>query len=390
MKGLAATSEFLSELRRLDVKLLIDGDRLRCYAPQGVLTPALRAELATRKADIVAFLRQAHLATSSVLPPISPVSRDGDPPLSIPQQRLWFLEQLEPGSPTYNIAAAYRVTGRLNVAALEWSLASMVRRHESLRTAFPSVEGQPRQVISPGVALTLPVVDLRERPELEREGKVQRKALEEARQPFDLAQGPLLRVKLLRLAEAEHVLLLTVHHMVFDVWSVGVFRRELATLYQAFSSGKSSPLTELPIQYADFGYWQRQWLQGEVLESQLAYWKQQLDGIPHGLELPTDRPRPPVQAFRGAYQSRVLPESLSGALKTRSQQADVTLFMVLLAAFQTLLYRYTGQTDIVVGSPIANRTRAELEGLIGFFVNTLVMRTDVSGDPSFRELLARG
>jgi aspartate racemase len=383
------TLEFLSYLRRLDVKLFADGAQLRCNAPKGVLTPALSAEIAGRKAEILAFLRQANLAASSTLSPISRVSRGEDLPLSLPQSRLWFLEQLAPGSPAYNIPAAYRVTGRLNAAALEKSLIEIVRRHESLRTTFPAVNGRPKQVISPTVDLTLRSDDLRKLPELERKAQVQRRAIEEARRPFDLARGPLLRVKLLRLAEEEHVLFLTVHHIVFDVWSVGVLRRELAALYEAFSKGKPSPLPELPIQYADFAHWQRQQRQGEVLESQLAYWKRRLNGLPSGLELPTDRPRPAVQTFRGAYQSLVLPASLSRSLKALSQEEEATLFMTLLAAFQTLLYRYTGQEDIVVGSPIANRTRAELEGLIGFFVNTLALRTNLSGNPGFRELLGR-
>ena len=310
-------------------------------------------------------------------------------PLSFAQERLWFLDQLEPGNPAYSISAAYRVTGRLNVTALEQSLDEIVRRHEILRTTFPVVNGQPVQVISPDIDLTLPIVDLRELPETEREAEAQRRATEEAQQPFDLARGPLLRVKLLRLSEDEHVFLLTMHHIVSDDWSLGVFMRELTALYEAFSTGKLSPLPELPIQYADFAFWQRRWLQGEMLESQLNYWKQQLGDSLSVLQLPTDRPRPPVQTYRGARQSLELPKNLSDALEALSQREGITLFVTLLAAFKTLLYRYTCQEDIIVGSPIANRNRSEIEGLIGFFANALAMRTNLSGNPSFRELLGR-
>jgi hypothetical protein len=233
------------------------------------------------------------------------------------------------------------------------------------------------------------VVDLRSLPEATHQAEVERLATSEAQQPFDLAMGPLLRATLLHLGEAEHVLLLTMHHIVSDGWSMGVLIRELAALYEAFSSGSPSPLPQLPIQYADFAHWQRQWLQGEVLAAQLSYWQQQLTGAPALLELPTDRPRPAVWTFGGATQFLALPEPLSQKLKILSQRSGVTLFMTLLAAFQTLLYRYTGQEDICIGSPIANRNRSETEGLIGFFVNTLVLRTDMSENPSFQELLGR-
>jgi amino acid adenylation domain-containing protein len=275
------------------------------------------------------------------------------------------------------------------VTALEQSLNEIVRRHESLRTTFSTVEAQPVQIIVPPLAMTLPIVDLREIPEAKRAVEARRLALEEARQPFDLAQGPLLRATLLRLYEEEYVLLLTMHHIVSDGWSMGVLYRELAVLYDAFYTEKPSPLPELPIQYADFAIWQRQWLQGERLESLLSYWKGQLDEAAPVLDLPTDRPRPPRQTFRGARQALVLPKHLTAALKALSWQEEVTLFMTLLAAFKVLLSRYTGQDDIIVGSPIAGRTQTEVEGLIGFFVNTLVLRTDLSGIPSFREVLRR-
>ena len=310
-------------------------------------------------------------------------------PLSFAQQRLWFLDQLEPGSPVYNLPIALRIAGPLDAGILVQSLDEILQRHETLRATFPAVDGQPVQIISPPKPPTLRRIDLQDLPVNEREAEALRLATEEARQPFDLAQGPLFRAKLLRLAEEEHILLLTIHHIVSDGWSFNVLMRELEALYTAFSIGQPSPLPPLPIQYADFAHWQRQWLQGEVLETQLAYWKQQLAGALPVLELPTDRPRPAVQTFRGARQSLRLPASLIQPLNALSQQEDVTLFMTLLAAFQTLLYRYTGQEDILVGSPIAGRTWTELEGLIGFFVNTLVLRTDLSGNPSFQQLLHR-
>ncbi|MFQ5794231.1 MAG: amino acid adenylation domain-containing protein, partial [Candidatus Bipolaricaulia bacterium] len=321
---------------------------------------------------------------------IVPRSRESDTfPLSFGQERLWFLDQLDPSHPVYNESGAIRLQGSVNLAALEQSLNEIVRRHEVLRTTFATVDGQPVQVIAPALTLSLPVVDLRELPEAEQEAEVRRRVTEEAQRPFDLARGPLMRVTLLRLGKRDHVLLLTIHHIVCDGWSIGILVRELAMLYKAFSTGNPSPLPELPIQYADFAHWQREWLQGEVLESQLSYWKQQLGDDPPVLQLPTDRPRPPVQTFRGATQFFELPKALYESLKALSRREDVTLFMTLLAVFQALLSRYSGQEDIIVGTPIAGRTRAELEALIGFFVNTLVLRSDLSGDPSFRELLGR-
>src|SRR5205085_4786410 len=275
------------------------------------------------------------------------------------------------------------------MAILEQSLNEILRRHEALRTSFAMVEGHAVQVITPAGCLPLPLTDLSALPQGQREAQAQRLTTQEAQRPFVLAQAPLLRAQVLRLASQEHVLLLTMHHIISDEWSLQVLLRELSSLYAAYAAGQPSPLAELPLQYADFALWQRQWLQGEVLESELAYWQRQLAGAPALLELPTDRPRPAVQTFRGATHSFELSKPLSQALKKLSQREGVTLFMTLLAAFQTLLWRYTGQSDLVVGSPIANRTRAEIEGLIGFFVNTLALRTDLSGDPSFHQLLAR-
>jgi amino acid adenylation domain-containing protein len=322
-------------------------------------------------------------------PRVRRVPREGPLPLSFSQQRLWFLDRFEPGSPFYNIPSAVRLTGELDVAALERSLREIVRRHETLRTTFREAGGEPAQVIDPDLSLELPVVDLGGLPAAEREAEALRLAREEAQRPFDMARGPLLRATLLKLAPQEHVVLLVMHHVVSDGWSMGVFYRELAALYQGFAGGGPAPLPELPVQYADYAAWQRDWLRGEVLERQLAYWKERLAGAPAALEMPTDRPRPPVQTVRGATEPFLISGPLLARLKALCQREGCTLYMALLAAFQTLLHRYSGQEDVCVGSPVAGRTRPELEGLIGFFVNTLVLRGDLSGDPTFRELLGR-
>ena len=320
---------------------------------------------------------------------IQPVPRDGDLPLSFAQQRLWFIDQLDPGNSVYNFPVAVRLKGSLNLAALEQSLNEIVRRHEALRTTFSMVDGQPAQVIASTLTITLPVMDLRELPEVQREAGVQRLVVEEARRPFDLARGPLLRARVLQLTDDEQVGLLTMHHIVSDGWSAGILVREMAALYQAYCTESPSPLPELPIQYADFAHWQREWLQGAVLQRQLDYWKKQLDGSPPLLELPEDHPRPPVQTFRGGHQSLLLPKAVGSALKILSREEAATLFMTLLAAFKVLLSCYTRQDDLLVGTPVANRNRLEIEGLIGFFVNALVLRTDLSGNPTFRELVRR-
>ncbi|HEX4963110.1 MAG TPA: condensation domain-containing protein, partial [Thermoanaerobaculia bacterium] len=308
---------------------------------------------------------------------------------SFAQQRLWFLDRLVPDNPFYNIYFALEVRGELSVPALAASFHEVVRRQESLRTTFHSVEGRPMQVISPVPVSSMPVLDLQALEPGARRQEETRLAGEEARRPFDLTRGPLMRTLLVRLAPEEHALLLTLHHIVADGWSMGVLYRELAVLYEAFANGRPSPLAELPVQYADFTLWQRAWLQGEALEHQLGFWQRQLAGAPAALALPCDYPRPTVESFRGGAEILVLPAELAAALRALSRRSGSTLFMTLLAAFTTLLHRHSGQEDILLGSPIANRTRRELEGLIGFFVNTLVMRGDLSGDPGFLELLAR-
>jgi amino acid adenylation domain-containing protein len=322
-------------------------------------------------------------------PAIMKVARDGEIPLSFAQQRLWFLDQLDPGNPAYNIPAAFRMTGRLDIVALEQAFTEITRRHEILRTRFLIANGQPVQMISPAEPMSLRIVDLRELAEMERSSEVRRWATTEAQHRYDLSSGPLLRVILLRLGEDDHVLLFTMHHIISDGWSMGVIVREVTALYEAYRQGHPSPLLELTIQYADYAVWQRQWLQGNVLETQLAYWRSRLGSKLAALELPTDRACPTVRTNRGATQSFTLSAETANALHELSRQQGVTLFITLLAAFQTLLWRYTGQDDIVVGSPISGRNRVETESMIGFFINTLVLRTDFSNDPTFIELLQR-
>ncbi|MFL6284239.1 MAG: amino acid adenylation domain-containing protein [Pyrinomonadaceae bacterium] len=340
-------------------------------------------------AALASHIAHAGGADSTQPPAITRAERGGELPASYAQQRLWLIEQLEPGSAAYNVPSAARLRGRLDTEALAGALREIVRRHESLRTRFTSVDGRPVQVIEQGVELEVPTVDLTGLEEGEREERAKELAREEARRPFDLSRAPLVRATLLRLSDEEHVLLLTMHHIVSDGWSMGVLVRELRSLYEAFAGGQRSPLAELPVQYADYAVWQRGWLEGGELDRQLSYWREMLGGAPEVLELPGDRPRPSVPSYRGASLSCLLPEGLSAELRELARREGVTLYMLLLAAWQTLLMRYTGQDDVVVGTDVANRNQRETEGLIGFFVNQLILRTDLSGDPTFRELLGR-
>jgi amino acid adenylation domain-containing protein len=316
-------------------------------------------------------------------PALRPVPRDRPLPLSFAQQRLWFLDQLEPGQAVYNIPAAVLLEGALAVDALHRSFREIVRRHEALRTTFATVEEEVVQVIARRLALDLPLVDLSALAAAEGSAVAVRLAAAEHLRPFALDRGPLLRVALLRLAERRHVCLLTMHHIVSDGWSAGILLRELAAFYELFRYGRPSPLPELPVQYADFAVWQRQWLSGEVLAGQTEYWRQRLDGAPQALSLATDRPRPAVPSYAGGRQPLVLDEALTAAVKELAGHTGATPFMVLLGAFAALLGRYSAQTDLVVGTPVANRGRHEVEGLIGFFANTLALRLDLAADPGF-------
>lgn len=369
-------AEFVSHLQSLDVQLLLKSDdaevRLRCNAPEGTLTAALRQELTERKAEIISYLQsiQSSQSTTQTFP------------LSFAQERLWFLSQLAPNNPFYNVPAAIRLRGTINREALERSFTEIVRRHAALRTRFTIIEGQPMQVVAPDAKVDLSVVQF----SAASEQMSQQLATTEAQRSFNLTTDSLLRITLLQFSTTEAMLLITLHHIVADGWSLGVLVRELAHCYTALVEGRSPELAPLPMQYTDFACWQRNWLQGEILEKQRSYWCQQLQDLPV-LNLPTDRPRPTVQTYRGATYPLQFPSKLTEQLEALSQQTGTTLFMILLAAFQTVLHRYTGQEDIAIGVPIANRHRSEVEGLIGFFVNSLVMRSDLSGNPTFRELL---
>ena len=328
-------------------------------------------------------------AGTSQAPPIERVSRTEPPPLSFAQQRLWVVDRLEPGSSTYNMPSALRLRGAPDVDALRASLDALVARHETLRTVFAESDGRPVQVIHPPAPVPLPLLDLRGLPAGAKEEEARRLSGAEAMRPFDLERGPLLRSTLLRLAEDDHVLLFTLHHVVSDGWSTRVLVREVSALYAAFSRGEEPRLPGLPIQYADYAVWQRAWLSGEVLEEQIGYWKASLAGAPPLLEIPTDHPRVAGQSARARSHRFALSAEASRGLRALSRQEGTTLFMTLLAGWTELLGRWAGQEDVVVGSPIAGRTQQETEGLIGFFVNMLALRSDLSGDPTWKELLRR-
>ncbi|OUL34272.1 hypothetical protein BV372_14215 [Nostoc sp. T09] len=382
--------ELLSELRQRDVQLWLEGERLRYRAAKDSLTPELLAELKTQKAEIIDFLRQITTVASSPIPPIVACERNGNLSLSFGQQRLWFLHQFEPDSSSNNMPIVVRFKGNLNVAVLEESLKEVVRRHELLRTTFPAVNGNPTQVIAIDVSLTLPIIDLQQVPDEQREAEAHLLATKEAHQPFDLANGPILRVMLLRLSEQEHLLVWNMHSIVCDGASADLFYQDLTTIYKAFSLGKASPLPPLKVQYADFAHWQHQWLQGEFLESQAKYWKRKLEGNLPIIELPYDHPRPHgVQTYKGDRAALLLPKALNHALTDLSQKWGVTLFMTLLTVFELLLYRYSGQEDLLISFASAGRGQVETEGLIGFFSNTLVLRSNLAGNPTFRQLLDR-
>ena len=308
--------------------------------------------------------------------------------MSFGQQRIWFLDQLEPGRSVYNVCEALRFAGPLNLAALENSLNDIVRRHDSLRTTFAEVDGDPSQVVAPSLHIRLDPYDLRSVVETEREMVAAAKASDEANRPFDLQKGPLVRVLLLRLADQDHVLVLTMHHSISEGgWSMGIFLKELQAVYNEYVAGRRAELPELPVQYGDFAIWQEENLHGDAVRESVEFWKQQLAQVPAMLELPTDRSRPPAQSYRGARRSIRLPLELKAGLVALGREENATLFMTLLAAFQTLLFRYSGQAHLAMGIPVAGRSSPEVQDLIGFFVNTLVLPADLSADPSFRSLL---
>jgi amino acid adenylation domain-containing protein len=383
-------TDLIADLSHRGVRLWLDGEQLRFRAPQGTLTSELKAQLAERKDELREFLREVQSSLeATAAPAISPAPRDTDPPLSFPQERLWFTAQWEPESAAYNISDAVVIEGRINLPALEKSLNEIIRRHEILRTSFVARSGGPVQKIAPEAQLAIKLIELDHLDAAAREAETQRIISAETSAPFDLAQSPLLRVVLIRLKAERHILLVNAHHIISDGWSTGVLIHELVSLYSAFTSGQPSPLLPLPIQYADFAVWQRQWLAGKRLESERAFWREQLSGAPASLDLPTDKPRSAARTTSGATHRFDLSPTLSSAVRELSQRERVTPFMVLLAAWSVLLSKYSGQEDVLVGSAHAHRSRTEVENLIGFFVNTLVLRTNLSGDPSFLVLLAR-
>jgi amino acid adenylation domain-containing protein len=391
--------EFLTHLRSLDIHLYAQDGRLKYNAPGGVLTPELRQELVNRKAEILAYLESIQEA----LPAIHRLPREDPFLASYAQQRLWFIQRFDPSSTVYHVTSRFRLQGVLNISVLEHSLGEIIRRHEALRTTLVERDGELIQIIHPHLPgaeavqseSLLAQLGISQTPLAEREQQAIQWLQEINDRPFDLAQGPLIRFALARLSDQEAIFQVVMHHVVTDGWSMGVFSRELSSLYNAYcreeSDGLSalSPLPELPVQYVDYAAWQHGWLQGERLQAQVEYWKTQLGGQLTPLALPTDYPRPAIQTYRGAHQDFELDETLSKKLNQLCSTENVTPFMLLLAALKVLLYRYSGQEDILVGTPIANRRLVELEGLIGFFVNTLVLRSDLSGVPTFRQFLQK-
>jgi non-ribosomal peptide synthetase component F len=353
------------------------------------LTQALQEEIVRRKPDILALLAENGIGQARELTWLGPMPREGEVPLSFAQQRLWFLDQLEPGSSAYTITAWRRFSGPLDLTALTNAFTELVRRHESLRTTFANIHGEPVQRIADPAPVALDIIDLETVPQTDRIEVAKQTIQEQARRAFDLARGPLFRPVLIRLGPDEHDLLIMVHHIVADGWSVNIIARELMALYEAEQTGQSLLLPAPPLQYADFALWQRQQLAGEAFETERQYWCKQLSGCPTTLDLPTDHRRSPRPMAAGASHEFALSSPLADRLRELRHREGATPFMTLLAAFKALLARYTGQDDIVVGSPVANRGHVELESVVGFFANTLVLRTNLEGDPTFRELLAR-
>ncbi|MDJ0598488.1 MAG: amino acid adenylation domain-containing protein [Crocosphaera sp.] len=378
--------ELLSTLRGSNIQLWLDGDRLRYHAPQGAMTSQLLSQIAEKKTEIIEILQKNQGKPPQIT---AQVHRESHFPLSFTQQRLWFLEQLIRDPSVYHICGGITLRGPLKVDRLEQCLNEIIQRHESLRTSINVVNEQPRQVIHSEVTLTLKHLNLQQIPQPQQPEAITLLLTEEAQKPFNLANAPLLKATLLHLAKFEYILVLTLHHLVFDAWSTAILVKELKALYEAKYNGNPASLPKLPLQYKDFAVWQQKWLQGDVLNRQLSYWKQTLQGQLPYLQLPTDYPPSSSSSFEGDSQSFLLSQPLSNALKTFSQQQGVTLFMTLLAAFKTLLYRYTRQEDLLVGTATAGRSQPELEPLIGCFVNTLVLRTQLSGDLSFVSLLAK-
>ncbi|MBI4995377.1 MAG: amino acid adenylation domain-containing protein [Rhodocyclales bacterium] len=391
---MTSTAELLERLRAIDVRLALDGDRLSVNAPKGVLTQELRDELARRKEEVKAFLaaQGSTVATSpsGKLPPVlERVSRAADMPVSHTQQRLWFLKQMDPDSHAYNVPAALRLKGTLDQVALERTLAALVARHESLRTRFLAVDGTPRCAVDKQAVVTLEQLDLSTLPPAEREPAAVRAMEAMTKRPFDISRAPLMHAMLVRIANDSHIALFVFDHIIADGLSLGIFLAEFQELYRRDVTGSGVPLPELPVQYIDYAEWERRAFAQGAIDDHLAFWKRQLAGVPSLLPLPTDHPRPPVQTTHGARSVLQLSPVLSQQIKAFARGEGTTLFIVLLTSFQVLLHRYSGETDLAVGSAIANRGRSEVERVMGYFANNIVLRGDLSGNPTVRELLAR-
>jgi amino acid adenylation domain-containing protein len=384
---LSSIVDFLSHLRGLDVQLTVEQDRLACTAPKGVLTAELTRELKARKAEIIEFLSTNRPSGADA--PIVPVSRNGYMPPSLAQQRLWFLDQFDQASAAYNIPGGLRFRGPLDREALKRSLLEIIRRHEVLRTSFVDVDGVPKALVRPAADWNPEVCSLLEMPAAEREDELKRIAAEEAARRFDLSSGLLVRACLVVLGDEDHVLLVNIHHIAADGWSIAVFIAELGQLYRAFRDAEASPLPELPVQYADYAHWQRRNVENGIIQSEISYWKKQLRGPLPVMDLPADRTRPAVLSYRGSMSWHIVDAGVQNSVRSFALAEKTTPFVVLLTAFKILLSRYTSETDVIVGSATAGRSRTELEKLIGLFINNLVLRTDLSGNPTVRQALSR-
>lgn len=381
--------ELLDEIRLRNIRLWVEEDRLRYRAPKNALPEALLAQIKARKSEIIDFLQQANVQHQTQLPALEQVDRQQSLPLSFAQQRLWFIQQLDPDNTASNMPVVVKFDGLLDIEVLQHSIQAVVQRHEVLRTRFPQDGGQPTVKVE-DLQVSLPVVDLLHLPKEERDAEAYRLATQEARQPFDLINGPLFRCQLFKLRDQQFLLIWNMHCIICDGASSDVFYQDLTQTYQAFKAGQPLPLPELPVQYLDFADWQRQWLQGEVLETQLSYWKKILDGNSPALKLPFDAPRPQgKRAYKGDRAAKMLPWTLNQAILQLGQQVGATQFMILLAAFETLLYRYASQEQFLINVASAGRGNVETEGLVGFFSNTLLLKADLSDNPTFREFLLR-
>ncbi|HVK99522.1 MAG TPA: condensation domain-containing protein, partial [Dongiaceae bacterium] len=381
--------ELMSRLGAAGVKLWVEEGQLKFKAPKGALTPDLKDALVAQKQAVIDFLSGTRISSGDGSDAIPAVDRSKPLHLSHAQNRLWFIEQLTPGNSTFHIPAPLLLKGILDHVALEQAFLKLLQRHEALRTVFRTVNDEPRQLVQAVERFTVPVEDLSALDREEGLAEVRRRIEHEIRVPFNLEQGPMLRARLYKLDDNQYGLIVVMHHIVTDGWSMAVFVKEIAALYAAERMGMQSPLPALEIQYGDFAEWQRNWLTGEVLERQLGYWRQQLAGAPEELTLPFDRPRPEMQTSNGAVLDVELDSELTAQVKKIARQFDTTVYVVLLAAFKIVLGRWARQQDVSVGMPVAGRTRPEVEGLIGFFVNTLVIRTKLEGKPTFGSYVAQ-